>query len=213
LCVALLTIVELLNAANGDSGTALAILQHADTTRLLFGVALSGGPLIALFVVSALYMADSLPSAVAGVGLIFGLVTLPVIAWILVLGFVFWKWLATSRKGSDQPASSGTPALLVGIAIGILMTLNMWLPREVVTVRLAGQQREITAVGYVLNISDTAIVMLDADEREVDVYKGEWANRQICGSTERGGWWTRPAFVLLGDENPAPVYPRCPEEG
>jgi hypothetical protein len=201
-----LVFVRLLVVSRGDAITARAILASAGPTEVVLGAVLTVLP--GLLVVIAIvipwvfrmpllaptsYMRVAWGFAVALVLLITGLMvvvglytqSLTSFGFGLAVAFVLGAAVEWSirREAAKDPTQSVTPGqtTVLGIAVVIFLSLisvgdEPWLPPEKVEVH--GQD---PLVGYVLDVSDTELVVLEDEDRKVTrLDLDDVESREIC---------------------------------
>jgi hypothetical protein len=207
--IAALAGLKLLRVAHDDPSSAAAILQHAGTANVAFGVALSSAAFLLVAGAVAAFLArdpDTPPYLaifIAGILVFFA----PII-YVVVVPLLIWVAIALRKPPSSLSSDHFwfvlTPVAVVGVA-GFIGFDSMWMPHERVTVG------ERTYVGFVLSSSPDETALLLAENREVRVM-GPATARRICEPGEPTSWVeTISTTSLLGlmfwDEKPD--YPTC----
>lgn len=215
--VLVLTVVRLLAVAHGDSDTALMILQHTDTTKLLTGIALQLVLLVVPASVVLLYWLGVLRWE--GIVLAFGVAAavIPLASLTLAALLVGGVFGARAFVPLDHPlrqhAWLGRTVLAAGLVVlGYLVgNHGPWLPREVVTFEQHGGNTTYIVDGYLLGYDQGRAVMLHTDSRIVTIENGAMTRRSPCQQVPPSAWDKTLAGIAFGWTHP--TYDQCPSFG
>jgi hypothetical protein len=226
--VFVLVVVRLLRVSNLDAVTARAILANAGPTQVILGTILYSLPvLLPLFLIvipivwrmigsdfdpfpGAAYIAFVLLMFAAVFTLLIALFTLPWVGLVLVLSLAlvlgFMVLIIPLRVPIETKEDSRNRRERQGryLAVAVVLLVSFfasgdepWLPAEAIELR-----RNETIVGYVLDESDTTLVVLGHKDRKVTrVALADVESREICrtGTAEQ-------AVIHHGAD-----YERCPD--